>query len=142
MTIEPNSQNQGDSQGSPNSNNQNNCNVYIAGIPRRANEDTLRKQFSAYGSIKSVNVIKDHQTGNSRGFAYIRFARQEDANKAIEEMDGKCPFNDWQIKVELAKRGKPFESQQQGGDLGGKYGGGRYGHDGKEFRDSSENQQF
>ena len=37
-----------------------NCNVYIAGIPRRANEDTLRKVFSQYGSIQSVNVIKDH----------------------------------------------------------------------------------
>jgi len=82
-------------------------NVYIAGIPRRATEDSLRKCFSAYGSINSVHVIKDHQTGNSRGFAYIKFTRHEDALKAIEEMDGKCPFNEWQIKVELAKRGRP-----------------------------------
>ena len=90
---------------------QNSSIVYIAGIPRRANEDTIRKVFSTYGSIKTVNVIKDHQTGNSRGFAYINFVRQEDALKAIEDMDGKSPFNDWQIKVELAKRSKAFEGR-------------------------------
>lgn len=54
-----------------------------------------------------MNVIKDHITGNSRGFAYIKFLRAEDAMKAIDEMDGKSPFNEWQIKVELAKRDKP-----------------------------------
>ena len=41
-------------------NQQDSCNVYIAGIPRRATEDTLRKVFSKFGSIKNVHIIKDH----------------------------------------------------------------------------------
>jgi len=57
--------------------------VYVAGIPRRANEDTLRKVFSRFGTIVSVHVIKDHTSGISRGFAYINFSRHEDAKLAI-----------------------------------------------------------
>lgn len=57
--------------------------MYVAGIPRRANEDTLRKVFSRFGTIVSVHVIKDHTSGISRGFAYINFSRHEDAKLAI-----------------------------------------------------------
>jgi heterogeneous nuclear ribonucleoprotein A1/A3 len=49
----------------------NDTNVYIAGLPKKVNEDTIRKTFNSYGHIREVNVIKDHATGNSRGFAYV-----------------------------------------------------------------------
>ena len=47
--------------------------MYVAGIPKNANEETLRKEFIQFGNIRSVSVIKDHNTGNSRRFAYIQF---------------------------------------------------------------------
>ena len=81
-----------------------NCNVYVAGIPKRATEDTLRKVFSKFGSIQQVNIIKDHQTKVPRGFAYILYSQAKEANAAIAEMDQTTPFNDWKIKVEHAKR--------------------------------------
>lgn len=83
---------------------QNNCNVYIAGIPRKTTEDQLRKKFSSFGSIQKVSLIHDLETGQPRGFAYILYGKTAEAELAIKEMDGTKPFNDWPIKVEFAKR--------------------------------------
>ena len=64
-----------------------NCNIYVAGIPRRTTEDQLRKHFSKYGTILNVHIIKDHNTKVSRGFAYILFKTGQEANEAIKSTD-------------------------------------------------------
>ena len=64
-----------------------NCNIYVAGIPKRTTEDHLRKTFSPFGTILYVHIIKDHETKMPRGFAYILFKSGKDANTAIREMD-------------------------------------------------------
>lgn len=61
-----------------------NCNIYVAGIPKRTTEDTLRKHFSRFGSILNVHIIKDHNTKMPRGFAYILYREGKDANEAIK----------------------------------------------------------
>jgi RNA recognition motif-containing protein len=76
----------------------------VAGIPRRINEDDLKRVFSTYGRILDVKVIIDHVTNNSKGFAYILFERVEDASRAISELDNQRVFNDWALRVERAKR--------------------------------------
>ena len=78
--------------------------MYVAGLPKRATEDTLRKSFSRFGSIKSVTIIRDHETNQSRRFAYVLYSEEEAAAQAIKELDQTTPFNDWRIKVELARR--------------------------------------
>lgn len=40
-------------------------------------------------------MIKDRDTGNSRGFAYITYSNSDEASEAIKQMDGTTPFNDW-----------------------------------------------
>ena len=62
----------------------NRCNLYIAGIPKHSTEDMLRKAFSPFGSIKSVNIIKDRNTNQQKGFAYIMFSQAKEADEAIE----------------------------------------------------------
>ena len=91
----------------------NSCNLYVAGIPKHATEDMLRKAFSPFGSIKSVNLIRNHQTRELKGFAYIMFSQAKEAEAAIENMDQKEAFNEWKIKVELAKH--PGHRQMSGG---------------------------
>ena len=83
-----------------------NCNIYVAGIPKRTTEDAIRKVFSQFGSILNVHIIKDHYTRTPRGFAYILFKSSKEANTAILEMNQKKPFNEWCITVEHAKRGE------------------------------------
>jgi len=62
-------------------------NVYVAGIPRRINEEDLRRVFGKYGHIVDIKVIKDPVTNNSKGFAYILFEKVEDATRSIECLD-------------------------------------------------------
>ena len=83
-----------------------NCNIYVAGIQRKTTEDNLRKVFSQFGSILRVSVIKDFDTKQPRGFAYILFKNGKEANMAIEKMNQTNPFNEWNITVEHAKRGE------------------------------------
>ena len=78
--------------------------MYVAGIPRRINEDDLRRVFGKHGNITDIKVIKDPLTHNSKGFAYILFEKVEDATRAIENLDNQRVFNDWALRVELAKR--------------------------------------
>lgn len=87
--------------------------MYVAGLPKRATEDTLRKSFSRFGSIKSVTIIRDHETNQSRRFAYVLYSEEEAAAQAIKELDQTTPFNDWRIKVELARR--TYNKDQVGG---------------------------
>ena len=88
--------------------------MYVAGIPKHATEDMLRKAFSRFGSIKSVNIIKNHQTREPKGFAYIMFSQAKEAEAAIEKMDQSNAFNEWKIKVEHAKHPghRPMTGQQ------------------------------
>ena len=81
-----------------------NCNVYIAGLPRRATEDLIRKEFSRFGTIQHVNLVRDQETNLSKCFAYIMFASGQAANEAIKCMHKKPVFNSWEITVEHAKR--------------------------------------
>ena len=62
-------------------------NVYVAGIPRRINEDDLKRVFGKYGQILDIKVIKDPVTTNSKGFAYILFDKVDDATRAIDCLD-------------------------------------------------------
>ena len=84
----------------------------MAGIPRRVNEEDLKRVFSKFGAILDVKVIRDLVTKNSRGFAYVLFERVVDATEAIKALDNAKVFNDWALKVERAKRSRPYESMR------------------------------
>ena len=54
-------------------------------------------------------MIKDPQTNNSKGFAYILFKNVDDATKAIQALDNQQVFNDWSLRVERAKRAVAYQ---------------------------------
>jgi RNA recognition motif-containing protein len=83
--------------------------VYVAGIPRRVNEEDLKRVFEKYGPIADIKVIKDPLTNNSKGFAYILFEKVEDATNAIRGLDNQRVFNDWSLRVERAKRAVAYQ---------------------------------
>ncbi|XP_029993985.1 polyadenylate-binding protein 1-like [Sphaeramia orbicularis] len=63
-------------------------NVYIKNFGEDYNDEKLKQVFSAFGRTLSVRVMKDER-GHSRGFGFVNFANHEDAQKAVEEMNGK-----------------------------------------------------
>lgn len=63
-------------------------NIFVGNLPFTATENELRDLFASYGDIDSVAVIKDRDTGRSRGFGFVELADDARARDAISELDG------------------------------------------------------
>lgn len=61
--------------------------LYIGNLPWSVNNDKLAELFSKYPSVVSAIVIMDKETGRSRGFGFVEFSDDADAQKAISEMN-------------------------------------------------------
>jgi RNA recognition motif-containing protein len=62
--------------------------IYVGNLPFSATEDELRDLFGRHGSIDSVNVITDRETGRARGFAFVEMSEASAASDAIRALDG------------------------------------------------------
>ena len=92
--------------------------IFIGGMSWNTSEDGLRGAFGEFGEMVDVKVITDRETGRSRGFGFITYANQEDANKAISKMDGAL-LDGRTLVVNEAR-----ERQDRGGGDGRRGGGG------------------
>lgn len=63
-------------------------NIYVGNLPYTVTENELRDLFGEHGSVLKINIIKDRNTGNSKGFGFVEMERQADAENAIKELDG------------------------------------------------------
>ena len=62
--------------------------LFVGNISYQTSEDSLRSAFERYGEVKRVKVVTDRDTGRPRGFAFIEMAQDDDAARAIGEMNG------------------------------------------------------
>jgi RNA recognition motif-containing protein len=62
--------------------------IYVGNLPFSATEDELRKLFAAHGTVQSVSLITDRETGRPRGFGFVEMP-SSDAARAIENLNGK-----------------------------------------------------
>jgi RNA recognition motif-containing protein len=106
--------------------------LYVGNLSYSTTEDDLRQLFAQAGNVKSVSVIKDRDTGRSKGFAFVEMGSDEDAQKAISQFNGQS-FQDRSLKVNVARpredrpRGGGGFGGPRGGDRGGPRGGDRGG---------------
>ena len=63
-------------------------NIYVGNLPFDASEGDLRSLFSEYGTVDSVSVITDRDTGRSRGFGFVELGDSNAGAQAIEKLDG------------------------------------------------------
>jgi len=61
--------------------------IYVGNLSRTATEDDLEKAFAQYGTVLKVNIVKDRETGRSRGFAFVEMADGAEAATAIKQLD-------------------------------------------------------
>ena len=92
--------------------------LYVGNLPYSATEQTLRETFSQCGTVDSVTMVTDRDTGQSKGFGFVEMSSGSEAQKAIQELNGST-LEDRQIKVNEAKPKAP-----RGGRGGGGHGGG------------------
>lgn len=62
--------------------------LFVGSLPWSINNDSLKELFASYGEITEAIVIMDRMSGKSKGFGFVTFKKEEDAQKALE-MDGK-----------------------------------------------------
>ena len=63
-------------------------NIFIAGLNYNISDSELSELFTAYGEVSSARVIKDRQTGRSKGYGFVEMTDEEAGKKAIEELNG------------------------------------------------------
>jgi len=95
--------------------------LYVGSIPFTATEEDLTNLFSTIGEVESVKIITDPGTGRSKGFGFIEMATEEDAKRAIDDLNGKS-FMDRSIMVNEARPQQPREKRGFGGGGGGRGG--------------------
>ncbi|QDU60851.1 hypothetical protein Pan216_17030 [Planctomycetes bacterium Pan216] len=103
--------------------------LYVGGLPWSVTSEELEQYFSAHGTVLSATVIKDRETGRSRGFGFVEMDSREEADQAIETLNGSS-MNGRTITVNEARE---RERRGPGGPGGG--GGGHRGGGGGGFRD-------
>ena len=104
-------------------------NIYVGNLNYNVSEDDLRAAFEAYGQVDNVTIMRDRDTGQPRGFAFVEMANDEEAAKAIAGTNGtqlgnrNINVNEARPKTERAGGG----GYRSGGGGGGYGGGGRSG---------------
>ncbi len=92
--------------------------LYVGNLPYTTTEDDLKTLFAQAGGVTSVALIKDRDTGRSKGFAVVEMASQAEAEKAISMFNG-YRMNNRELTVNIAR---PREERAPGG-FGGRGGG-------------------
>lgn len=77
-------------------------NIYVGNLTFGTDNAELESLFAQYGQVTDAQVIKDRDTGRSRGFGFVEMGSTDDAQKAISELNGK-DLNGRQLTVNLAK---------------------------------------
>jgi RNA recognition motif-containing protein len=88
--------------------------IYVGNLPFSATESEVREMFGQHGTVESVSLITDRETGRPRGFGFVEMSRA-DASRAIQNLNGKD------------MGGRPLrvnEAQERGSGGGGGGGGG------------------
>ncbi len=93
--------------------------LYVGGLPYSVTDGTLQEIFAAHGTVESATVIMDRMSGRSKGFGFVEMSSQEEAQAAIDKLNG-TDLEGRNITVNEAKPRQP----RTGGGGGGGYGGG------------------
>ena len=103
--------------------------LFVGGLSWDTTDDSLRTFFATVGTVTSAKIITDKFSGKSRGFGFVEMGSDDEAKKAIAELNGKT-LDGRAIVVNEAKPMAPRENRGFGGGGGGGYrGGGGGGRD-------------
>ncbi len=98
-------------------------NIFVGNLSYEVTEDDLREEFSNFGEVASITIMKDKYTGQSRGFGFIEMPVLSEGQAAIIGLNGKMIHNR-QINVSGARERFESGSRPQGGKKGGSSRGG------------------
>ncbi len=62
--------------------------VFVGGLPFATTDDELRELFAAHGAVASANVVRDRESGRSKGFGFVEFENEEEGKAAEKALNG------------------------------------------------------
>lgn len=77
-------------------------NIYVGNLSFNTNEAELERTFAAYGTVQSARIATDRDTNRPRGFGFVEMATKEEAQKAVEMLNGRL-FRDRNLVVDEAR---------------------------------------
>jgi cold-inducible RNA-binding protein len=95
--------------------------LFVGNLSFNTTENDLQDAFAAHGTVTETNLMMDRATNRPRGFGFVTMSTPEEAQKAIEAMNGK-ELDGRALTVNIAR---PREERTGGGGRGGYGGGGR-----------------
>ena len=98
-------------------------NIFVGNLAYQTTETELEAAFAAYGAVEQTSVVRDRDTGQPRGFAFVEMTNQAEAMKAIEALNGQ-ELNGRALNVNEAR---PRPERGSGGGFGNRGGGGHGG---------------
>jgi RNA recognition motif-containing protein len=101
-------------------------NIFVGSLPFSIEEADLRESFEAYGAVDSVKVVTDKFTGRSKGFGFVEMPNDEEAQKAIDELNGATV----QGRAIVVNKSEPKPEGERRSFNNNRSGGGGYGNDG------------
>ena len=87
--------------------------LYVGNLPYETGENDLQDLFARAGTVETVKVMRDMATGRARGFAFVEMSTDEEAQKAIKEL------NDYQLGGRGLAVNEARPKPTHGGDFGG-----------------------
>jgi cold-inducible RNA-binding protein len=76
--------------------------LYVGNLPYSTTDADLQSLFSAHGTVTSASVVKDRDSGRSKGFGFVEMSNADEAQQAISQLDGK-DFQGRTLKVNIAR---------------------------------------
>lgn len=94
--------------------------LFVGGLPYAATDQELNEFFATIGKVASATVITDKYSGQGKGFGFVEYENDEDADKAIKELSGK----DFGGRKIIVNEARPREERPAGGGGYDRRGGG------------------
>lgn len=80
-------------------------NIFVGNLNYQASETELESLFAEFGTVNSVKIIKDHETGRAKGFAFIEMENEEEAEEAIQNLHE----SDFKQRAIIVNKARPRE---------------------------------
>jgi RNA recognition motif-containing protein len=109
--------------------------LYVGNLSYDTNDSELQQMFSAYGAVQSAQIVMDRDTGRSKGFGFVEMSSDQEAQAAINGLNGKEAGG----RSLTVNEARPREDRggsrggYGGGSGGGRSGGGRGGYGGGRY---------
>jgi cold-inducible RNA-binding protein len=85
--------------------------IYVGNLNFRSTEETVTELFSGFGAVEEVALITDRDTGRPRGFGFVTMTNDDEAKKAIEELNGK-DFEGRDLNINEARPRAPRQQRE------------------------------